>query len=111
MDYRDEPGSTRRPLWLLLLLMLLWLTGLGVLLLFGFFAVITLPSSFWPHSVWNLLVTLVEAWVLFISIRYSVKETRIRSEALLWAVVAAVGVPLVASGGCALMADSFRIAG
>ncbi|MCU7814575.1 MAG: hypothetical protein KZQ81_05065 [Candidatus Thiodiazotropha sp. (ex Rostrolucina anterorostrata)] len=104
-------GSRDYPVWFVLLLVLLWLGGFGVMLLFGFFAFITLPGQFWPHGLWNLLVTVAEGWVLFHAVRHYFRGNRPLSVPLLWAAVAAIAVPLVASGGCALMADSIRIAG
>jgi hypothetical protein len=103
--------SRRYPVWLSAIAVLFWLIGLGVCLLFGFFGIILLPGSSDAIGIWNLLVALAEAWVLFIAARHFFRGTQPVSTLFFWLALAVVGVPLVASGGCAMMADSLRIAG
>lgn len=110
-NIESKPAKTEYRTWQVLLLVLLWLAGFGVMLAFGFATLLTFSMQSWPLGLWNLLVTLAELWALLYSVRLYSRRTAAASEAMLWAVVAAVGVPLVASGGCALLADTLRIGG
>ncbi len=115
MDNLNEngttPGLSGYPLWAHLVILLLLLTGLGVLLLFGFFAFVTLSGQSFMVGVWNLLVTAAEGWALFFTTRHYVKGAQPISVIFFWSTLTGLGIPLIASGGCAFMADSFRIAG
>lgn len=115
LDTREEAisGDAKRdyPLLLTLLLVLLWLLGFGVLALFAAFTLFTLGMSGGLLTLWNLLVVLTQGYVLWRAVSMYAAKNRPPSELFLWAVLAAVGVPLVASGGCALMGEALRIAG
>lgn len=92
------------PLGLSLLFWLLWVVGLLVLLLFGFFLLVTAMDA--PvMGIWNGLVVLTEIFLLFKTALHFVRKDRLISKLLLWAAVAAVGVPLVAFGGCLILDD------
>lgn len=110
-DSEHTSGPSAYPLWFRLVTLLLVLLGVGVFLMFGFFAFVTLPGESFFIGVWNLLVVVAEGWVLRHAIRHYFSATQPMSVTFFWIAVAAVGVPLIASGGCAFMADSFRIAG
>lgn len=92
---------------------LLWLAGLLILLLFGAFFLITAMDA--PlMAFWNALVVLAEGFLLFKTARHFVHKDKPASELLLLVAVAAIAVPLVASGGCLLvdsMGSGLRFAG
>jgi hypothetical protein len=96
---------------------LLWMVAFLVFLLFAFLAVATAIETnvdLGLMSVWNGLIALAELVVLFMATRYFIRKDIPSSKLLLWITGAAVGLPLLASGGC-IMLDSmgagFRIAG
>lgn len=105
------PGPSVYPLWFRLVTLLLTLMGVGVLFLFGFFAFMTLPDQNFLLGGWNLLVAVAEGWVLRLYTRYYVSGTQPMSVIFFWGAVAAIGIPLIASGGCAFMAASASIVG
>lgn len=83
---------------------LLWVVGLLVLLLFGFFLLVTVVDA--PvMGVWNGLVVLAEIFLLFKTARHFVRKDLPLSKLLLWIALAAVGFPLVAFGGCLILDD------
>lgn len=85
-----------------LLFWLLWAVGVLVLLLFGGFLLITAVDA--PlMGVWNALVVLVEGWLLFKTVRHFLRGDKPISELLLLVALAAIGVPLLASGGCLML--------
>lgn len=88
-----------------ILFWLLWTVGLLILLLFGFFCLIMINSP--VMAAWNGLVVLAEGFVLFKTARHFVRKDLPMSTLLLWVGVAAVGIPLLASGGC-MMLDNMR---
>lgn len=96
-----------------LLFWLLWSFGVLVLLLFGSFLLITVAAA--PLAgVWNGLAVLAEGWLLFKTARHFVRKDKDIPELLLLAVVAAIGIPLIAFGGCMVVdqaGGSLRIAG
>lgn len=87
------------PVGLSILFWLLWLVGLLVLLLFGFF---TLATSTDPNVIaaWNGLVVLAEGFLLIKTVIHFVRKDMAMSSLLLWVAVAAVAVPFIAFGGC-----------
>ncbi len=92
---------------------LLWSVGVLVLLLFGVFLLITLIDA--PLAAgWNGLIVLAEGFLLFKTARHFARKDKPASELLLLVAVAAIGIPLLATGGC-IMVDSvgsgLRIAG
>lgn len=83
---------------------LLWVVGLLVFLLFVFFLLATAMDA--PvMGVWNGLVVLAEGFLLFKTEYHIVRKNLPMSTLLLWVAVAALGIPLIAFGGC-LMLDS-----
>lgn len=83
---------------------LLWSAGLLVLLLFGAFILITALDA--PLvSGWNALIVLAEGFLLFKTARHFARKDKPASELLLLAAVAAIGIPLLATGGC-IMVDN-----
>jgi hypothetical protein len=99
----------------ILVFWLLWIVAFLVLLLFAFFTVITVTdANSGLMAAWNGLVVLAEVIVLFIATRHFIRKDIPSSKLLLWITGAALGLPLLASGGC-IMLDSmgagFRIAG
>lgn len=115
MDDPDTapPPKKRRdyPLGLFLLVVLLWVLGFLAFVLFGFFALITLNAAGWPVGLWNLAMAVALAYAVLRSIRIYVVGTAPRSTLLLSALMAAIGAPVFASGGCLLLAGGLRIAG
>lgn len=85
-----------------ILFWLLWVVGLLVLLLFGFFVLATATDAN-VMAAWNVLVVLAEGFLLFKTARHFVLKNIPMSKLLLWAAVAALGVPFVAFGGCFIL--------
>lgn len=80
---------------------LLWIVSLLVLLLFGFFLLASADSP--VLASWNGLIVLAEGFLLFITARHFVRKDMPISQLLLWIAGAALGVPLLAFGGCMLL--------
>ncbi|WMP16671.1 hypothetical protein [Thiothrix lacustris] len=78
---------------------LLWSAGLLALLLFGFFLLVTATNAPLASS-WNALIVLAEGFLLFKTARHFARKDKPASELLLLAAVAAIGIPLLATGGC-----------
>jgi hypothetical protein len=113
MDNEKSPTTNdipmTNPIWLSAVIVLLWLVGFGVFLLFGFFTVITIQAAQSGVGTWNLLVTLAEAIVLSIAARHFFSGTQPMSTLFFWVAIAAVGIPLVAAGGCSILPNHFRL--
>lgn len=113
MDNEETPTTndiaTTNSIWLSAVIVLLWLVGFGVFLLFGFFTVITIQVPDSGVGTWNLLVTLAEGIVLFIAARHFFSGTQPMSTLFFWVAIAAVGIPLVAAGGCSILPNQFRL--
>jgi hypothetical protein len=113
MDNEKSPTTNdipmTNPIWLSAVIVLLWLVGFGVFLLFGFFTVITIQAAQSGVGTWNLLVTLAEAIVLSIAARHFLSGTQPMSTLFFWVAIAAVGIPLVAAGGCSILPNHFRL--
>jgi hypothetical protein len=113
MDNEKSPTTndipTTNPIWVSAVIVLLWLVGFGVFLLFGFFTVITIQSAQSGVGTWNLLVTLAEGVVLFIAARHFFSDTQSMSTLFFWVAIAAVGIPLIAAGGCSFLPNHFRL--
>jgi hypothetical protein len=92
---------------------LLWSVGVLVLLLFGVFLLLTAMDALLAAG-WNGLVVLAEGFLLFKTARHFARKDKPASELLLLVAVAAIGIPLLATGGCIMldnMGGSMRIAG
>lgn len=76
----------------------MWLMGLGCLLLFGFFLLLTVDAPL--VAAWNGMVVCVEVVLLFKTARHFFCKNKPMSELLLWVGFAALAMPLVATGGC-----------
>jgi len=111
MDNEKSPTTndiaTTNPIWFSAVIVLLWLVGFGVFLLFGFFTVITIQAAHSGVGTWNLLVTLTEGIVLFIAARHFFSGTQPMSTLFFWVAIAALGIPLVAAGGCSFLPNHF----
>lgn len=92
---------------------LLWLVGLGVLVLFSGFLLITAVDA--PFiAIWNALVVVIEIYLLFKTARHFVCKDQPLSEILLWVAAAAFAMPLLGMGGCLIvsnMGNGLRFAG
>lgn len=92
---------------------LLWVVGLSVFLLFAPFAILLVVAA--PLvAFWNMLIAFAEAYLLFKSAQHFRSKDKPISELLLQVALAAIGVPLLASGGCLIigeMGKGLRIAG
>lgn len=100
----------QRPTWLSLLMILAVLCGVGVLLLFAGFALLTLSENDWMTGMWNLLTVVAEGYALY-RVTSAYIGTGPDSAVVLWTLVVAIGIPLVAFGGCAVIPSTLRIAG
>jgi hypothetical protein len=93
---------------------LLWLMGLGVCLLFVFFSLIIVMegSKVSPIALWDMLIVGVEAYLLLQSFIALFDHEKPMSALLLRVAFAAIGLPLIAFGGCSIW-SSFapRLAG
>lgn len=85
-----------------ILFWLLWIVGLLILLLFGFFTLAT-ANNVNVMATWNGLIVVVEGLLLFKTGLHFVRKDIPMSKLLLWIVVAAVVVPFIAFGGCLIM--------
>ena len=85
-----------------ILFWLMWVVGLLVLLLFGFFVLATSTNAN-VLAVWNVSVVLAEGFLLFKTARHFVLKDIPMPKLLLWVAVAAIGVPFVAFGGCFIL--------
>lgn len=95
-----------------ILFWLLWFIGGLALLVLGFFTFMTLMMTLEAGlrgsegvgllGFWNLLITAAEGFVLYRSARDFGHPDKSVFELLLWALVAVVGIPLLAFGGCVM---------
>ncbi|NOT84944.1 MAG: hypothetical protein HOP02_09270 [Methylococcaceae bacterium] len=90
---------------------ILWCVGFLITLLFFLFIFITGSEGAWPVTLWNTAVVMAEGFILFKSNRYFLHKKKSASELLLWVGFSAIGVPMIAFGGCMLGNWGFRIAG
>jgi hypothetical protein len=105
--------NTPYPLAGNILFWLLWIVGLLVLLMFGSFLLMTAMDA--PLMAgWDALVVLAEGWLMFKTARHFIRADKSVAELLLLAALMAIGIPLLASGGCLVvdqMGGGFRFAG
>ena len=81
---------------------LLWLVGLGVLVLFGGLLLITAADT--PLiALWNGLIVIIEAFLLFKTAYHFFRKDMPSSTIMFWVALAAFGVFLLASSGCAIL--------
>ncbi|WP_298611414.1 hypothetical protein [uncultured Thiothrix sp.] len=85
-----------------ILFWLLWIVGLLILLLFGFFTLAT-ASDVNVMATWNGLVVVVEGFLLLKTGLHFARKDIPMSKLLLWIVVAVVAVPFIAFGGCFIL--------
>lgn len=100
----------QRPIWLSLLMVLAVLCGVGALLLFAGFTLITLSGNDWMTGMWNLFTVLAEGYAIY-RVNSAYAGAGPDSAVVLWTLVVAIGIPLVAFGGCTVIPSTLRIAG
>ena len=84
---------------------LLWLIGLGVLVLFAGFLLITAEDA--PLiAAWNGLIVIIEIFLLFKTAYHFFRKDIPSSTLMLWVALAAFGVLLLATGGCLILENT-----
>jgi hypothetical protein len=86
---------------------LLWLGGVGVFLVFAWFSSMTMGEGGFGEGAsligpWNLLITVAEGAVLFISAVLFGNRDKSASVLFLWVLLATVVIPLIGFGGCVI---------
>ena len=101
------------PLTFKVIFWLLWLLGIGSVVLFGGFLFLTAMDVSLVAG-WNALVVLTELFLLYKTATHFFSADKPVSEQLLWVTFAALGIPLLATGGCFIvdsLGQGLRFAG
>ncbi len=83
----------------------LWLIGLGVLVLFGGFLLMTALSAS-LIAVWNGLIVIIEVFLLSKTAYHFFRKDMPSSALMLRVALAAFGVLLLATGGCLILENT-----
>lgn len=87
---------------------LFWLFGAATCLLFILFSFI-MTTAVSMLAIWNLLIAIVQSFILTKSLRHFNIKKKPVSELLLWTIFAGIGVPLIGFGGCTIALNNFTL--